>query len=110
MLTAHHLALVCVSCCNSYNQLQARAKIRQVSLQLVHGWRGQPQQQQQQMCSHPAANGCKDQAGDATGVAAGVAAGASGAPGTFPSLMLSARDKEKGQQLTDEQVTRHEAF
>ncbi|WIA29661.1 hypothetical protein OEZ86_012145 [Tetradesmus obliquus] len=85
---------------------KARAKIRQVSMQLVQGWRGHPQQQQQQQQqdAQSAGNGCITPAGGVPEPAAGALSGTAGAPGTFPGLMLAARDKETGQQLTDEQV------
>jgi hypothetical protein len=84
---------------------QARAKIRQVSLQLVKGWRGQPQQQQQG--TQAVANGCHNNADSnmkPAGAGVDSTSGTAGGPGTFPSLMLNARDKETGKQLTDEQV------
>ena len=75
-------------------------------MQLVQGWRGHPQQQQQQQDARSAGNGCTQPAGSLPEAAAGALSGAAGAPGTFPGLMLTARDKETGQQLTDEQVRR----
>lgn len=91
--------------------MQARRRIRQLSLKLIHNWKGSSQQQQQQQNGVSTIAAGSDSNGTsaptnkpAAAAAAGGARASSSGPGVFQQCLMTAVDKETGEKLDDEQV------
>ena len=85
---------------------QARQRIRQVSLFLVHTWRPTIGGSSSRITdSKHSDNGGVQEARAAAAAAAVVDGSELGVPGVFPGTLLQARDKETGQPLSDEHVS-----